>query len=177
MDDAPIEPDAPEPSSPRAPRGRRRRRRRGLLAFVLVVAALGALALVYYAIAALVDSGGNSAGNNTAAGTSAPSPAAESTTTTTTTRPPAGPYPLTDGVNVRAGPGTTYPSAGTMTTGTKVLVVCVIDGETINGPKGPTNKWVRITGTPPVGYITNEYVDTGTAIDNPAVIPVCSGTS
>jgi uncharacterized protein YraI len=76
-------------------------------------------------------------------------------------------------VNVRKGPGTNYSSLGTLELGTKVLVVCVIDGQTIDGPSGPTSKWVRITGAPLVGYVTGQYVATGAAIDDRSIIPVC----
>jgi hypothetical protein len=134
----------------------------GILVFVAAV--VGVVVAVYLALAGSGDSGSGRASSPTPSTTVAP---------TTTTLKPAGPFVLTDGVNVRTGPGTTFPSRGTITTGTKVLVVCATDGQTIDGPKGPTSKWVEITGTTPVGYVTNQYVATGAAIDDPKVIPIC----
>jgi uncharacterized protein YraI len=96
------------------------------------------------------------------------------------TVPPAGPFKVTDGLNVRTGPGRTFPTVGTIDLGKEVLVSCVIEGETVDGPKGPTTKWLRVTtttatGSAMTGYVTSQYVATGVAIDNPAVIPHCSG--
>jgi uncharacterized protein YraI len=128
------------------------------------------IAVAVIAAAVLTFTGSSDAPSSTASTRSL------SSTTTTAALPPAGPFALTDGVNVRAGPAATYPSLGTLPTGTKVMVQCVITGATVNGPKGPTNLWVRITGTTPVGYVTNEYVDTGAAVDDRSKIPLCPGT-
>ena len=54
-----------------------------------------------------------------------------------------------------------------------MFVVCVIDGETVNGPAGPSNKWLRIGYQQLTGYMTSQYVAVGAAIDDPAVIGVC----
>ena len=95
--------------------------------------------------------------------------------TTTPPIPPAGPFKVTGGVNVRSGPGTNYPSIATIELGKEVLVVCVIDGEIVNGPNGPTPKWVRVTAGAVSGYVTSQYVAIGAVINNPLVIPVCVG--
>jgi hypothetical protein len=156
-----------DPLGSRSGRARRRRRRRVFGTAIFVLAAIGVFVAAYLTVSGSGDSGRGRASDQAVGTTAGP--------TTTTTPPPAGPFVLTDGVNVRTGPGTKYPSRGTIEKGNKVMVVCVIDGETVNGPKGPTNKWDRITGTTPVGYVTDEYVDTGPAIANPAIIPVCTG--
>jgi uncharacterized protein YraI len=95
-------------------------------------------------------------------------------TTTTTTLPPAGPYRVTDGVNIRAGPGSTYPALGLIETGNEVLVTCVIDGEQVSGPLGLTTKWVRIVTPYGPAYLTAQYVATGPDIGSPTIIPVCN---
>ena len=96
-----------------------------------------------------------------------------STTTTQLPIPVLRSYKVTTGVNVRSGPGTTYSVVGTVETGYEVLVVCVIDGETIPGPLGPSNKWLRVTYDQLTGYITSQYVAVGTAINDPSVIGIC----
>ena len=104
------------------------------------------------------------------------SAAGEGTTSTTTTVPPLPaprPYKVTDGVNVRSGPGTSYAILGTVETGYEVIVICSIDGEVVDGPLGPTNKWLRIELDAMKGYVTSEYVATGGAINDPAVIGTC----
>lgn len=101
---------------------------------------------------------------------------ADGSSTTTTTQasvPVFHPYKVTAGVNIRAGPGTTYPVAGTVETGFEVFVVCVIDGETVNGPTGASNKWLRVGYNQLTGYIFSQYVAVGSAINDPAVIGVC----
>jgi LasA protease len=89
--------------------------------------------------------------------------------------PPAGPFRITDGVNVRAGPGTSYPAVGTIELGFEVLVACAIEGEAVDGPSGPTNLWLRIAGGDLAGYVTSEYVATGAALADRSVIPLCTG--
>ena len=88
--------------------------------------------------------------------------------------PPAGPFKVTDGVNVRTGPGTSFPKVATIDQGKQVMVVCVTEGGVVTGPNGSTTKWVRITAGSVTGYVTSEFVATGAAIDNPAVIPHCT---
>ncbi|HXY93195.1 MAG TPA: SH3 domain-containing protein, partial [Acidimicrobiia bacterium] len=143
---------------------RRRRRRRGafwLLFLVLVLVGVGSAAVLF----------GWSPGGSS-------NPSATDLTTTTTTSglphiPPARLYKTTDGVNVRAGPATTYPTIGTIETGVPVLVVCAIDGENVNGPGGPTNQWVRIVFNGKAGYITAAYVSIGPEINDPRQIGRC----
>jgi uncharacterized protein YraI len=93
--------------------------------------------------------------------------------TTTPPIPPAGPYKVTDGVNVRTGPSTSYPSVGTIEPGKEVMVTCVASGETINGPRGPVSTWVRVTAPGITGFVASQYVATGNAINDPHVIPPC----
>ncbi len=90
---------------------------------------------------------------------------------TTAPRPPAGPYKVTDGVNVRSGPGTSYSVVGTIELGKEVLVECTADGEQVTGPTGATTKWLRIVA--PRGWVTQRYVETGRAIEDRNVIPWC----
>ena len=78
-------------------------------------------------------------------------------------------------MNVRSGPGRNFAVLGTVETGYEVLVICAVDGESIDGPIGPTTKWLRIDLKALKGYVTNEYVATGPAINDPAVIGTCPG--
>jgi uncharacterized protein YraI len=141
-------------------RARRRRRRRaiGTLLFVIV-------AVVIVVVAVLALSGGDDASDEAATTTAAAA--------TTTTAPPfAGSYKVTTGVNVRQGPGTTFPTAGTIETGHSVLVVCVAQGQPVEGPNGPDPQWLKITGIGPTGYVTSIYVATGDDLRN-GKIPAC----
>jgi hypothetical protein len=150
------------PLTPRQRRARRRHRRRvvGVLVFLLVAA--GVLAATYLSLAGPDDSSKD-----------ATRPSTE-LTTTTTGPPVAGPYRVTTGVNIRQGPGTTYPSVGTIETGRVVFVTCVVDGQPVDGPRGPSTKWLRLIGFGPAGYLTVQYVDLGSDLDVPGKIPVCA---
>jgi hypothetical protein len=94
--------------------------------------------------------------------------------------PPPKPFKITagTGVNVRDGPGTTYKIIGTVQTGVEVLVVCVIDGEAVDGPIGPTTKWARITfntegGDTLTGYASAQFVSLGAALNDTTVVGLC----
>ena len=56
-----------------------------------------------------------------------------------------------------------------------MFVTCVIDGESIDGPTGPSTKWVRLGGFGPTGYVTVQYVDLGADLQTPGKIPACPG--
>ena len=156
----PSSPSAPDRAATRRVRRRRWRRAIGVLVFAAATVAIGSLAFKELA--------GPKSGRDIA------SPEAASTTIVATL-PPAGPYKVTDGLNVRTGPGRAFPTVGTIDLGKEVLVSCVIDGESVDGPKGPTSKWLRVTSANMTGYVTSQYVATGAAIDDPAVVPRCSG--
>jgi uncharacterized protein YraI len=131
----------------------------GLVVFVAVVVALGVI------VANAVGSGDGS--------NSATKDASSSTAVTTTTLPLAGPYKVTDGINIRGGPGSTFPVLGQIELGNTVLVACAIDGESVSGPGGATTKWLKIFLIGPDSYVTAAYVAVGADILNPAVIPPC----
>src|SRR5262249_13994451 len=113
-----------------------------------------------------------SSSSNDASIASAPETTA-STTTPAPSLPPAHTYKVSDGVNVRSGPGTSFANIGTVQKGFEVLVECTTYGETINGPGGATNQWVRVLVDNKTGYITAAYVDTGPAISDQSVIARC----
>jgi uncharacterized protein YgiM (DUF1202 family) len=98
------------------------------------------------------------------------------TTTTEFAIPVFRSYKVTDGVNIRSGPATTFPVLGTVEIGFEVQVVCVTTGESVNGPLGPNNKWLRVMYKELNGYITSQYVSVGTAINDPTVIGTCKST-
>ena len=156
--------------APPAPR-RRRRKHRGLafavLFLIIVLIGLGAGAALFG-----VD-GDDITGDNSKNGDVSTPGETTSTTTTIPPLPPPRPYKVTDGVNVRSGPGTSYSILGTVETGYEVSVVCVIDGEVVDGPLGPTNKWLRVQLNAITGYVTAEYVATAGAINDPAVMGIC----
>ncbi len=158
--------------APPPDRRRPRRSRRGLafsvLFLIIILIGLGAGAALFG-----VNSGDLT--GDTSGDVSAPGDGSEGTSTTTTVPalPDPRPYKVTEGVNVRSGPGRNFAVVGTVETGYDVLVICAIDGETIDGPLGPTSKWLRIVLNELKGYITNEYVAIGPAINDPAVIGTC----
>jgi len=154
------------PPAPRRPRRSHHGLAFALLFLVVVLIGLGAGAALFGVDAD--DITGDSSGDVSAAGD-----ATDITTTTVPALPAPRPYKVTDGVNVRSGPATSYSIVGTVETGYEVSVVCAIDGEVIDGPLGPTNKWLRIQLNALTGYVTSEYVDTGGAINDPAIIGTC----
>jgi hypothetical protein len=158
VDDALVE--EPTPLNPRQLRARRRRRRRQLGTLLFLLAAAAILATAYFAVAG--DDGGDDEASTTAT----------TGATTTTVVQQVGPFAVTTGVNVRQGPGTSYPQVATIETGTKVLVACVADGEPVPGPDGPDTKWLKLTGPGPQGFVTAVYVQLGDALRTSSV-PSC----
>jgi hypothetical protein len=142
-------------------RARRRRRRRLIGTFVFLAVAVGILAAAYFVLVAPDDSSSDEAG-----------PLSSIVTTTSAPRP-NGPYRVTAGVNIRQGPGTNFPAVGNVETGRPVFVACVVDGQPVDAPTGPTTKWLKLTGFGPAGYLTAAYVDVGGDLDVPGKIPVC----
>jgi uncharacterized protein YgiM (DUF1202 family) len=141
----------------------RRKRRRHLIAFWLLFLLLvvGGIAAAF-ALAGGSDEGSARAPTTTtAAGSDLPD------------IPPAKSYKVTDGVNIRSGPGTTYRAVGTVETGFEVLVICQIDGQAVNGPVGPSNKWLYVLSNGINGYVTAQYVAVGPAINDTTVIGEC----
>jgi uncharacterized protein YraI len=153
---------------PRSERARRRRRRRGIsfwIGFIVVVLlGAGALAVLF---------GWNSGDSSNDNASRTPSTSAATSTTAKVVIPATHNYKTTDGVNVRAGPGTSFANIATVQKGFEVVVVCVVDGESVNGPAGATNQWLRILMDGKQGYVTAAYVDTGGAIGDPSVIGRC----
>jgi len=141
---------------------RRRRRWIGTLAFLAVVAVLAVV------VAATLGGDGGSGGS--AGGIHA----ARSASSTTSTLPPAGPYRVNGGLNVRSGPGAAYPVIGTLELGAMVKIACVADGDQVTGTSGTTNKWLRLWLIGPTSYVSAAYVGVGNDVANPQVIPVCT---
>ena len=69
-------------------------------------------------------------------------------------------YPIAPGVrlNVRSGPGTSYPIVKVLPEGTKVPIFCQTPGTTITGPYGTTNIWDNIADSQ---FVSDAYVHTG----------------
>jgi hypothetical protein len=172
MDDADLDDDdvhgvgEPTPPSPDAvARARRRawRRRRRLIGTLVFLVVVGGLGLVIARTAGVGKGGGQRAAATST--TRAPS--------TTTTLPPAGPYRVLDGLNVRSGPGPGFPAVGTVRFGDQVMVICVADGPVVNGPNGQTTKWLKVTT--PLGpvFVTAAFVAVGADLADPTKIAVC----
>jgi hypothetical protein len=153
--------DAPPPLTARQVRARRRRRRRTIGTLLFLAVAIGVFAAAYFALFA--DDSSDRASTTTS-----------SPVTTTAAPKPAGPYRVTTGVNIRQGPGTTFPAVGAIETGRQVFVSCVIDGQPVDAPSGATTKWLRLTGFGPAGYLTVAYVDVGDDLNVPGKIPLCA---
>ena len=69
-------------------------------------------------------------------------------------------YPVAPGVrlNVRSGPGTSYPIVKVLPEGIKVPIFCQSPGTTISGPYGTTNIWDNIADSQ---FVSDAYVRTG----------------
>lgn len=161
--------DAPSPAYRARVKRRRWRRRRRLLGLVAFLAVVAVLAFVVVNVVGGDDDAPDrevaSGDGGDSQGTTGP--------TTTTGPPPAGPYEVTDGLNIRAGPGSSFSMLGQIEVGNEVQIVCVADGEVVAGPLGSTNKWLRIVFWGPPAYVTAQYVATGPDIASPTIIPPC----
>lgn len=153
---------APAALTPRERRARRRRRRRIIGTLLFLAVAGGILGVAYLAVAGDDSSDGSDA-----------SPSSTGPPTTTVPKV-VGPYTVTTGVNVRTGPGLNFPTVGTVETGKRVLVECVVEGGAVDGPSGPVTKWLRLTGFGPIGYVTVRYVATGDDLNVSGRIPPCA---
>ncbi|MFI5797365.1 SH3 domain-containing protein [Streptomyces sp. NPDC051677] len=69
-------------------------------------------------------------------------------------------YPIAPGVrlNVRSGPGTSYPVVKVLNEGTKVPIFCQTPGTSVSGPYGTTNIWDNIADSQ---FVSDAYVRTG----------------
>ncbi|WP_329219939.1 SH3 domain-containing protein [Streptomyces sp. NBC_01485] len=69
-------------------------------------------------------------------------------------------YPIAPGVrlNVRSGPGTSYPIVRVLAEGTTVPIYCQTPGTTVTGPYGTTNIWDSIADSQ---FVSDAYVHTG----------------
>jgi len=145
--------------NPRQVRARRRRRRRLFGTFLFIVVAAGVFAAAYFSFA------GDDASTSGTATTAA--------LVTTTTAPPfVATYKATTGLNVRQAPATNVPTVGVVETGRDVTVVCVVEGESVNGPSGPNSQWLKVTGSWPVGYVSAAFVAVGDDL-RAQKIPTC----
>jgi uncharacterized protein YraI len=69
-------------------------------------------------------------------------------------------YPVAPGVrlNVRSGPGTSYPIITVLPEGSRVAILCQTPGTTVTGPYGTSNIWDCVVNGQ---YVSDAYVDTG----------------
>ncbi|MFH8804947.1 SH3 domain-containing protein [Streptomyces sp. NPDC017936] len=69
-------------------------------------------------------------------------------------------YPIAPGVqlNVRSGPGTSYPIIKVLAEGTKVPIFCQTPGTRVTGPYGTTSIWDNIADSQ---FVSDAYVRTG----------------
>jgi uncharacterized protein YraI len=90
-----------------------------------------------------------------------PAPAAEVSYRIGTVRSADGP------VNIRTGPGTSYPVKRVVVTGAKVRGVCGVVGQLVDGTVRSTTQWNRLSDG---SYLSHAYVDTPT-------LHLCPGAS
>jgi uncharacterized protein YgiM (DUF1202 family) len=81
-------------------------------------------------------------------------------------------YSTTSNVIVRTGPGTSYARSSSVAAGDSVYIYCQTHGEQIQGPAGASDLWDR-TGPPNDGYVSDEFVATGTTGSNSQIAPSC----
>ncbi|QOV36472.1 SH3 domain-containing protein [Streptomyces ferrugineus] len=69
-------------------------------------------------------------------------------------------YPIAPGVrlNVRSGPGTSYPIVRVLPEGSRVAIYCQTPGTWVTGPYGRSNIWDNIASGE---YVSDAYVKTG----------------
>ncbi|MBQ1000571.1 SH3 domain-containing protein [Streptomyces sp. RK62] len=69
-------------------------------------------------------------------------------------------YPVAPGVrlNVRSGPGTSYPIIKVLPEGTRVAIYCQRPGTSVTGPYGTSAIWDNIANGE---YVSDAYVKTG----------------
>ncbi|MGP4014144.1 SH3 domain-containing protein [Streptomyces sp. 4N124] len=69
-------------------------------------------------------------------------------------------YAIAPGVrlNVRSGPGTSYPIVRVLPEGSRVLIYCQTPGTRVTGPYGTSNIWDNISNGE---YVSDAYVLTG----------------
>lgn len=85
---------------------------------------------------------------------------AESVTTAETVTMATTYYPIAPGyrVNVRSGPGTSYPIIKVLPEGSRVAINCQSPGTWVTGPYGTSNIWDNIANGE---FISDAYVNTG----------------
>lgn len=108
-----------------------------------------------------------------------PAAVGTSGTTTVTLTPPTLPkpnkYAVDGGVNLREGPATNTTILTKLKGGTKVRVICRVEGQDVTGNGGSTNLWLRIDlGQFGVGYASALYIDTGDDIEDSTKIGDCA---
>jgi hypothetical protein len=81
-------------------------------------------------------------------------------------------YPTKTDVLVRSGPGTSYSAVSSISAGGLVVIDCQALGEHISGPAGGSSLWDR-TSSPSVGYVSDEFIATGTTGTTEQVAPSC----
>ena len=52
-------------------------------------------------------------------------------------------------------------------------VQCKVTGETVNGTWGADSWWLRVSYQGQVGYVTDEWVNTKSHVDDDSLIPPC----
>ncbi|MCP9991458.1 SH3 domain-containing protein [Streptomyces albogriseolus] len=69
-------------------------------------------------------------------------------------------YDVAPGVrlNVRSGPGTSYPIVRVLPEGSRVAIYCQTPGTTVTGPYGTSSIWDNISNGQ---YVSDAYVHTG----------------
>jgi uncharacterized protein YraI len=86
---------------------------------------------------------------------------------------PAVTYAAIGTVTIRSSPATSGTRLGKLPRGTRVAVICTTIGDPVRGATKTDSHWDKITYDAVTGYVSNTLMATGTAIDDPTLIPPC----
>jgi uncharacterized protein YgiM (DUF1202 family) len=84
----------------------------------------------------------------------------------------SGYYSAKADVLIRSGPGTSYGAVSSLKAGEFVLIDCQTQGENVRGPAGGSTLWDQ-TSVPNVGFVSDEFISTGTTGSNDQVAATC----
>ncbi len=81
-------------------------------------------------------------------------------------------YTAKTDIVVRSGPGTSYGAISSISAGDVVTISCQAPGEHVVGPAGGSSLWDQISA-PSFGYVSDEFIATGTTGTTEQVAPSC----
>lgn len=82
-------------------------------------------------------------------------------------------YHTTHNVSLREGPSVSATARDQIPAGTAVVVECSQLGDTVSDVWGPDNHWDRVTFNGRTGFVTDEWLDTRSDVNDLSIIPSC----